>query len=368
MDSDIFCVLCGNPFGLEPGVYNIDPDRKDYQWIYNVRLLATPAAMQASCMVKGTSDVRNYSGNDDVFMSSITYWQYTPSELFPLGDSLFQGFQDRGGAGDVIFPLHNACVHIAGMVIQSQLPSCSSSASLTHLYKILRHKYQHRKSLGGGVTNDLFDLQIESPRFGPRGLLALEDLDWWGGAYEKFLTDPMRVPDLTSFLFNAIQDSPKVCWINMLPALPERSLHGLECLPNEMLDNIVAKLPPSSTVSLHRTSRSLAHRIRLDERFWRDNLLDGSLLPHIQGLIPIDERKKWRRGNQQSGSCMDLQWGWRRVSKLLHEDIEFPEIYGDPRLEGMPDGFWNRCRIWKIIEEASREFQHNPGVKHDQKS
>ena len=31
MDTDMFCVLCGGPFDLEPGVHNIDSEKPNFQ-------------------------------------------------------------------------------------------------------------------------------------------------------------------------------------------------------------------------------------------------------------------------------------------------------------------------------------------------
>ena len=31
MDTDVVCVLCGGPFALEQHIYNINPDKEEFQ-------------------------------------------------------------------------------------------------------------------------------------------------------------------------------------------------------------------------------------------------------------------------------------------------------------------------------------------------
>ncbi|KAF2108084.1 hypothetical protein BDV96DRAFT_287519 [Lophiotrema nucula] len=352
MDSSIFCVLCGGPFELESHIYNIDTEREAFQWINSVHLLGSPEAISpySDLVILGDDeDLQNTSNSDDVFLSMETSWTSMDGDLLRIGNSFVQVLSDHD-TGEVMFPLHGSCIAIASRVIETRHTPSRTRSSLARLNRALQDQFRFRKYFAGGVGNDLFDLYAEYSNYGPRSLLAIDELGWWGDAHEKFLMDPINIPNLTSFLFSAVQATPRRCSRAALIGLPERWPQELERLPTEILDRITEFLPPKSIIALHRTSRTLARNVPLDERFWRNHILDGSLLPHIWDLTR-EQLEYPRPGDQQSGSCFDIQWGWKSIVKLLFKK-EFPLCGGDSRLEGVPLGFWNRCRIWKIVEEA----------------
>ena len=98
------------------------------------------------------------------------------------------------------------------------------------------------------------------------------------------MTDPMNVPDITQFLVDILKATPE--WDDYLERLPKptRPSQSLERLPNEILDRICEYLPPSSVICLHETSKALAYKVPLDDRFWRLHLRDGTMLPHLWDL------------------------------------------------------------------------------------
>jgi hypothetical protein len=123
---------------------------------------------------------------------------------------------------------------------------------------------------------------------------------------------------------------------------------GLEALPTELLDAICSYLPAQSVIALHRTCKTLSIKLPLDNSFWRDSLRSGSLHPHIWDL----DTKQIEQFRQESNvTFSSAGWDWRSVAQLLATK-QFPIAERDPRLDGMPLGLWNRCRIWSIIEEA----------------
>lgn len=132
-----------------------------------------------------------------------------------------------------------------------------------------------------------------------------------------------------------------------------REPQRLERLPTEMMDAICSYLPTQSVIALHRTSKALALRIPLDSVFWRNSLREGSLHPHIWDLDT-----KWIEHHLSNPNAALLDptasWDWKVAAKLLATK-RFSISGCDDRLLDVPDGFWNRCRIWATIEEALQE-------------
>ena len=126
-----------------------------------------------------------------------------------------------------------------------------------------------------------------------------------------------------------------------------RPQQGLEALPIELLDQVMSQLSARSTLSLRRSSRTLASKIPLDERFWRRYLCNGSLLPHVWDL---DEKLfKTLLGTTPHG----LTWDWRNFTEQLRVNNVL-KITSQSNAESLPVGFWNRCRIWHIIGSAHK--------------
>jgi hypothetical protein len=125
-----------------------------------------------------------------------------------------------------------------------------------------------------------------------------------------------------------------------------RAPYGIERLPTELLDIICTYLPTQSVIKLHRVSKSLATNLPLDNAFWCNSLRVGSLHPHIWGVDTQAIQKLCQKSNVILSAD---DWNWRSAAKLLSMK-QFPIIERDPRLDSLPLGLWNRCRIWNTIE------------------
>jgi hypothetical protein len=170
----------------------------------------------------------------------------------------------------------------------------------------------------------------------------------------------MEKSDTASFVQRVLQSSPRSTEDQRHSLIPTRQPQGLERLPTELLDAICSYLPLQSVTALHRTSKALAILIPLDTVFWRNHLRDGSLHPHIWDLDT-----KWVEQQLPEGDVELLDptasWDWKDAAKLLATK-RFPLSGRDLRLVDVPNGFWNRCRIWATIEQALQEPDlENPG-------
>ena len=138
-----------------------------------------------------------------------------------------------------------------------------------------------------------------------------------------------------------------------------RAPEGLERLPSELFDAICSYLPAQSVIKLHRTSKVLSLKVPLDNAFWREGLRGGTLHPHIWDL---DTRQIETLRQNSKITFSATGWDWRSVAKLLAMK-RYPTAGRDARLDDMPLGFWNRCRIWSNIEEAISHELKRPFVK-----
>lgn len=306
----------------------------------------------------------NTSEEQGVFISERAQFSLTGSGYFSVGSGLPGGdvwFDPLRAAadGNTVIALHEACIDIGCKVIanhQAKHPRYGHVSPFVVLNNLLQDRYREATDSTQGFKNDLFELNTLSEIYGPRSVLSLSRVDWWGGEYEvfllfhcltkltvqqRFLTDPMNISGLASFTLAILQATPNRKGDDAHTIDPVHEARGLELLPTEIFDLICAYLPASSAIKLHRVSRTIALKTPLDNSFWRKSLLDGSLLPHIWDL----EKKELGQ------PALEASCDWRSVAKLLSMK-RFPLSGQDPRLNGIPKGFWNRCRIWSIMEEA----------------
>ncbi|KAF2866429.1 hypothetical protein BDV95DRAFT_584705 [Massariosphaeria phaeospora] len=354
LDMSMFCVLCGSPFDLEPHIYNIDPDSEHFKWTYDVRLLCNPPAL-CHLQIDPSGEIAKIdSGSSDVFLSEITRWHMGDGDFFVLNNNHYLTLHNDQ-TGNLIFPLHDACIQIAVKVIDldRKVPSRSIS-TLSLLYRSLCWKFHDRKFYDVGMGMDILGLDSTCDECGPNSMLALSSVSMWSGDYERYLTDPLKVPGITTFLSSILETTPQDGNHSSQTLHATREPEGLENLPNELLDRITDFLPPQSMIALRRVSKTLAVKVRLDHRFWRNNVLDGTLLPHLWELDGAGPELERLRGESRLPN--DYIWNWRSLAELLSRR-QFPISRRDPRLEGVPDGYWNRCRIWNIVKE-SLPFDH----------
>jgi hypothetical protein len=149
-------------------------------------------------------------------------------------------------------------------------------------------------------------------------------------------------------VFNVLVASSHVDETSNVSLVTTRKPEGIELLPTELFDAICTYLSTQSVVKLHRSSKALAMNVLLDNTFWRDRLRRGTLHPHIWDL----DTKQIETLRKESNIAFSATgWDWRTVAKLL----AVQRFGRDSSLDDMPLGFWNRCRIWTIIEEALNE-------------
>jgi hypothetical protein len=300
----------------------------------------------------GYFQIPGYTSQDDIWFDTLTY---TP------------------GCG-TLYPLHEACIATACRAIdhhQSKQKAGERKPALTILSQLLNERFTQRNTEANGspqTVNDLFDLSSCSTLYGPRSVLAMTKLEWWGGEYDvrfrsypeivpnipqRFYADPIDESGTAVFMKRVLQSSPRSRDDPDCALTPTRQPGGLERLPAELLDAVCSYLPIQSIIALHRTSIALAIQIPLDTAFWRNGLRDGSLHPHIwdsdpkwidHQLLEADDERLYQTSS----------WDWRSVAKLLATK-RFPISGQDSRLVDVPNSFWNRCRIWATMEEALQE-------------
>lgn len=91
---------------------------------------------------------------------------------------------------DTVFALHEACLQISRRAINETKPvmmDSQNSSSLSILNQILQTHYRLNAEPPTKpliVRNDLFDLSTATDAYGPRSVVGLSLLEWWGGEYE----------------------------------------------------------------------------------------------------------------------------------------------------------------------------------------
>lgn len=88
--------------------------------------------------------------------------------------------------------------------------------------------------------------------------------------------------------------------------------------------------------------------------------MSGHALPVLWDLDvrALDRRRQDQLDGSRNG---DGPWDWKAVGQLLATK-QLPLKSGDPRIVDLPNGLWNRQRIWSIIEQAYRNDFMTPSV------
>lgn len=167
---------------------------------------------------------------------------------------------------------------------------------------------------------------------------------------QRFYSNPIDEQNTSKFVQRVLQASPRMNDESQTTMVPIRTPQGLERLPPELLDATCSYLPAWSIISMHRCSKTLAMKIPLDNAFWRDSLRDGSLHPHLWDL-DIKWIEKGLQLSRPLSPDPTSSFDWKSAARLLATK-KFPIIERDPRLIDIPLEYWNRCRIWNLIEEA----------------
>lgn len=167
---------------------------------------------------------------------------------------------------------------------------------------------------------------------------------------QKFYTDPLRLDSVTTCIHSLLKDTvaPKASVVNFKQS--DRGLSKIERLPVELLSRISTNFFPISALALHRTSRMLATKVPMDNHFWRTTIMNGTALPYLWDLDSEVLEMHLER-HLAASTDPDAMWNWKSVGQLLAKKV-FPLKSPDHRLVDLPNGIWNRRRIWSIIEEA----------------
>lgn len=134
---------------------------------------------------------------------------------------------------------------------------------------------------------------------------------------------------------------------------PSQASSALEQLPTELLTQISAFLSAYETFALHRVSKALATKLPLSNIFWRESILSGNGLPYLWDLDVEWLAKRRQEEVTSTASSGSTTWDWKAIGQLLATK-HFPLKSSDPRSTDLPNGVWNRRRIWSIVEQAYR--------------
>ncbi|KAF1957143.1 hypothetical protein CC80DRAFT_382297, partial [Byssothecium circinans] len=126
---------------------------------------------------------------------------------------------------------------------------------------------------------------------------------------------------------------------------------GLEALPAELLDMVVADMSFPQKIALRSCSKLLEYNIPLDQAFWRKHMIDGTAVPYLPPLDP----KQCPNVRCTDDNDVGLEWDWGGLFSLFSNKSRVLEaLNGDPSdsnpLRNLPMPIWNRCRIWMIAE------------------
>lgn len=145
---------------------------------------------------------------------------------------------------------------------------------------------------------------------------------------------------------------PRESTPDAVPSTDSERLAPLLTIPAEILDLILADLPPKSVVSLHDSCKILAARLPLDQRFWRDGLLSNHFLGFTWDLDNVMSDDEILRKKDSEDA---LDWEWKGLGKVLAREAYFREeeeaVFKAP---GFPEGLKARKRIWRCIVEIAR--------------
>ncbi|ORY16991.1 hypothetical protein BCR34DRAFT_75650 [Clohesyomyces aquaticus] len=355
MDTNVFCVICGAPFFLEENVFKVDHDKEAYKWIFDVQLLGTISSFRNMEVVTSSDrQPTNESRIAKVLLSEPTSWAFSDDDFFQVDGTYYkvlQGDED----GDVVIPLHSMCIEIACKAIEAHITYESANSSgllpIVCLYHGLRDQFHYTITFGRSKRCDVLSLDSECEKYGERSLLGVDMLGWWGDEYEKFLWDPMHIPELAPWLENNLLSSrSRGPESTMTISASNRQLTRLESLPPELINRIIDFLHSESILALRSTSKSMALKIPLDDRFWRDHILNGKLLPHAWEVTSTAFQSKLREA-QHDGRCNSQWTDFRKLVQLAGKS-NVVASFRDLREPEIPLGYWNRCRIWKIIEDS----------------
>jgi hypothetical protein len=139
----------------------------------------------------------NISTQPNIFVSESARFSLTGSGFFHVAgrdgqnDIWIDALSHTSGHG-TLFPLHDSCLSTSCRAIehhQSKRKESEEESTLEVLVRLLNSRFIERQGQYGSVgpVNDLFNLSSPCSVYGPRSVLALTKLEWWGGGYDVSL-------------------------------------------------------------------------------------------------------------------------------------------------------------------------------------
>ncbi|CZR51704.1 uncharacterized protein PAC_01581 [Phialocephala subalpina] len=383
---EIFCAICGCPLqGVE-----YDPDalpKEGTKWLKEFRVIGkTNFSVRIS---HGTSELNfNISALGSIPAGNGPYVDIEDTNGVSNAWRLGSGYgpwqvYEADEIGTVLFPIHTACLSIIQHALswrKHQTPSASSVMTMEDFYKVLCQQHE-RNSVATETmspeTAAAFGLQGLEWEHGYYGARQFWSQEWESeDQWEWLCADPIKIPTLTSDILSRLNPLPR----ESHSATQETALFShtritsqhsptpfLEELPTEVLDHITSFLQTSSIIYLRRCSKTLAARLPIGQKFWREQILSGRLVGYLWDL---DYDQCRQLALEEDEGMANKAWDWNRLAKSLmrdyfnEPDLELSKGYTaewQARLENMNlkcKGDWvpgsigliNRRRIWKIVQ------------------
>lgn len=90
--------------------------------------------------------------------------------------------------------------------------------------------------------------------------------------------------------------------------------------------------------------------------------MNGTALPYLWDLN-AEELEERRREHSAVSTDPEAMWDWKSIGQLLATK-HFPLKSSDSRIVELPNGLWNRGRIWSIVEKAYADDLGNSATKN----
>ncbi|CAG8960116.1 hypothetical protein HYFRA_00010595 [Hymenoscyphus fraxineus] len=375
----VYCCVCGLALcGIYyPETFDLDDDEKavlyDQEKLSEAQLEWT---QHGFCTINEKSfENLKESRLSDLSLTSFTTLSGTEIPI-RQADPTFQSddpFPDITSA-ESFFPIHFRCLTLVENTIKHQVGTNSNTeisgiAAIRYFYQILERlkpllRENQERITGKGV-------EWAHGYYGARRFW----FDSWTmeRGWEFLCADPFDIPDLTDFLLNNLVEI-RVPEGNLFQETPKSKGVSLDILPTEIIDKIISSLPTTSILCLHRTCRKLSNQVRLDQPFWKDRLIAGSIVPFlwdINGAACLEKDKSVTKS---------MCWDWKRLARTLREEpfveLVLKDVLSQPAVPGLglhhlnylnemscsarkglngnpPLGLINRFRIIRIIKEAT---------------
>ena len=178
------------------------------------------------------------------------------------------------------------------------------------------------------------------------------------------------IDGLTKYILDQLHptledNDPSPAWQPSPERASSPTLHALELLPNEIIFRISSFLPFSAVLNLHRSSKTLALKLPIDQSLCRDRLISGDLIDYLWDLDTAECFKKDKEGS----------WDWKALVQKLKQAKILKTALGvsltrtmmgldmtvfeqscleETDFEDAPIGLQNRCRIARIVKDIEK--------------